>query len=258
MKKVVALLLTFTLLLATAGIFFAQQNPTFSDVEQDYATEAIERWAGYGVIQGWGDETFDPYATITRAEFSAALVRVMGFQQMASLTTFADIPSAEGLNAYVLRAAEAGVFEWGGEFRPNAPITGLEAAVALTRALGLDIDDASLTHFADESQLDYITIKHLAVMLDNAFVAGLLPWPVPTSVLGGFFNYMINHTIFDGEITLIIIEPRVGVELPETYSFLVGGEILEFYWHEDRGQIGQYRLAVEGEFGPADIGIIIG
>ena len=290
MKKVVALLLTVVLLMATAVTLIARQ-PTFTDVAQDYAFEAIERWAENGIIHGRGGGIFDPYATATRAEFSAMMVRILGLQQMAPIiTTFTDIPHSQGMNAYVLRAAEAGIFDWGGAFRPNDPITRAEAAVAFTRALGLDASAAGPTHFVDdvmissadrpairaavdagiihgrpagEGQFSFgpnesILRKHLAVIFNNAFGEDILQWPIPTTQLGDFFNYMTYHTALDGAITLIIIEPRVGVVLPQEYSFLIGGVVHEFYWHPDRGVIGQYRLAVEGAFDLEDISISIG
>jgi len=289
MKKVTALLLTFVLLVVAATPIFAAQASPFTDVNQDYATEAIVRWANAGVIQGRGGGRFDPYATATRAEFATMLVRIMGYQQIAPLGTFTDIITNDGLNPYVLRAAAAGVFDTGGAFRPHEPITRVEAAVAFTRALGLSINNTGATHFIDDAQFssfergairaasdagiihgrpagegrfafqphNNIIRKHLAVMFDNAFSADALQWPVPVTQLGTYFDYMVDSTTLDGNITLIILEPRAGVVLPANYSFLIRGEIHEFYWHEDIGPRGQYRLAIEGSFSPSDLGIII-
>ncbi|MCL2378036.1 MAG: S-layer homology domain-containing protein [Defluviitaleaceae bacterium] len=289
MKKVIVFLLAFVLIIVATGHVVSLYAAPFTDVTEDYASDAIERWASKGVIQGRGGRTFDPYATATRAEFAAMLTRIMGYQQIAPPGTFTDIQNSQGMNAYVLRAAAAGVFETGGAFRPNDPITRAEAAVAFSRALGLNIANVSPTHFVDDALFsatergairaasnagiingrpagsnqfafqphNNIIRKHLALMFDNAFSADVLVWPAPVSALGVYFNYIVDNSILGGVVTLIVIEPRADVTLPENYTFLVGGEAREFYWYGNIGPRGQYRLALEGSYIPADLNIII-
>jgi len=289
-KKVIVFLVAFVLAIAATGHLISLYAAPFTDVTTDYAREAIERWADKGVIQGRSGRTFDPYATATRAEFAAMLTRIMGYQQMAPLGTFTDIPNGQGENAYILRVAAAGVFEKGGAFRPNDPITRVEAAVAFSIALGLDTTSTLPTHFVDNAQFtnaergairaaydagiinghpigqgqfafgphNNIIRKHLALMFDNAFSVDVLNWPVPVSALGVYFNYMVDNTTLGEFITLIIIEPRADVmRPPASYTFLVNGEAHDFYWHGDFPPRGQYRLAIEGPITPADLGIVI-
>ena len=40
------------------------------DTEGHWAESAIERWSGYGVVEGRGDGTFAPEAELSRAEMA--------------------------------------------------------------------------------------------------------------------------------------------------------------------------------------------
>ena len=205
MKKVIAFLLTFVIvaLAFTGSVFTSATAPMFTDVQEDYAFAAIQRWAEYGVIRGRGGGIFDPYGTTTRAEFATMITNIMGYVDEAPIDTFTDIPNNQGMNGSILRATAAGVFPPGGAFRPNDFITRAEATVALVNALELAHSewDETPTHFVDDAILtpenrgairaavdadvirgfpygqnqfrfgpnDTILRKHLAIMFDNAF-----------------------------------------------------------------------------------------
>lgn|GEM_PF-3435087 len=126
----------------------------FRDVEHGhYAFDAIVRWTGYGVLRGRGDGTFDPTASATRAEFATMLTRIMGYSVAAPAGSFTDIAGHWAAGNYILPATAAGAFVPGGTFRPDDPITRIEAFAALSRALGLDISNQAPTHFTDDALL---------------------------------------------------------------------------------------------------------
>jgi len=154
MKKFLTLLLALILVVGGLGINRLNADAaTFTDVNQDYAFNAIERWASYGVISGRGNRIFDPYSNTTRAEFASMINNIMGYVSVAPVGTFADVPSDAGMYGNVLRATHAGVFSAGGNFRPGDYITRAEAAMAMLNMLGIpyNTNDTNPTHFIDDA-----------------------------------------------------------------------------------------------------------
>ncbi|HEV2440589.1 MAG TPA: S-layer homology domain-containing protein [bacterium] len=91
-----------------------------------------------GILTAFPDNTFRPAAQVTRAEFSALLVRALGLQGEATqkaqaqlaVTDAADVPAP--LHGYVAVAIDHKLLAvTNNVFRPNAPTTRAEAAAAL-------------------------------------------------------------------------------------------------------------------------------
>lgn len=91
-----------------------------------------------GILTAFPDNTFRPAAQVTRAEFSALLVRAMGLQGEATqkaqaqlaVSDAADVPAP--LHGYVAVAIDHKLLTPANNaFRPNAPTTRAEAAAAL-------------------------------------------------------------------------------------------------------------------------------
>lgn len=139
MKKILNLVLVFALLLTMVTPAFAETSAE----DLGDAAVAVDRLKSLGVITGHGDGTFKPDDTITRAEFAAMAVRLVGLEGAAKVasgtSTFKDsIPSwAVG---YVNVAAEQGIITGHGDgtFKPNDPVSQAEALTMLVRALGYE------------------------------------------------------------------------------------------------------------------------
>ncbi|SHH98902.1 S-layer homology domain-containing protein [Sporobacter termitidis DSM 10068] len=119
----------------------AYPGKTFSDIAGESAQAsrpAIEALAERGIISGKTDTTFDPDATMTRAEFAAMVVRGLGLTPKAG-GAFTDVPPSEWYAAYVGTVSSYGIA--GGvtaeTFAPQSAITREEAAVMLARAAAL-------------------------------------------------------------------------------------------------------------------------
>ena len=118
---------------------WSQEN-AFPDVELDnWFNNAISTLASAGLLQGYPDGYFRPNQIITRAEFSALVVRIMGYGHNLNFPNIAFTDTvghwAEGyINvAYILGWIQG--YE-GGTFKPDQPITRAEAAALVNRALG--------------------------------------------------------------------------------------------------------------------------
>lgn len=109
--------------------------------------EAIEALACRGIISGTGKDSFAPDKTVTRAEFSALVVRGLGLPLLKS-GGFADVPDGHWAAAYIGAAGAYGIVSGRSDtvFDPVGIITVEEAAVMAARAAalcGLNVDAGS-------------------------------------------------------------------------------------------------------------------
>lgn len=113
-------------------------NTTFGDVAGHENQAAVEALASRGIINGRGDGSFDPNATMTRAEFSAIVVRALGLVPKAG-TDYSDVTSEKWYAAYVGTASRYGIIQGRGDgsFDPESKITRQEASLMVMRAAGL-------------------------------------------------------------------------------------------------------------------------
>lgn len=114
---------------------------TFPDISGESAhpnQAAIEALASRGLLSGRGTGLFDPDAGMTRAEFSAAVVRALGLTPEAG-GGFSDVPPSAWYAPFVGTASRFGIISGvgDGKFNPGGPITRQEAAVMVTRAAAL-------------------------------------------------------------------------------------------------------------------------
>lgn len=138
-KKVLAALLAVCMVASL--LFVPAAAATFNDVDEDHwASGAIERWAGYGVLNGKDAEAgiFDPSAPMTRAEFAKMLVEMLGLTAKSE-ATFDDVDPDAWYAEVVSIAVKAGIINGrtAEKFEPNEPVTFEEAAVMMCRAFGL-------------------------------------------------------------------------------------------------------------------------
>jgi len=125
------------------------KNPgrTFADIGNHPNQSAIEALAALGVITGKSDTSFDPGATMTRAEFAAIVTRGLGLPEK-NVNIFTDVP---GTAWYMIPVATAYYYEIvagasATTFNPEGMITRQEAAVMVARAArlcGMDTDRTS-------------------------------------------------------------------------------------------------------------------
>lgn len=113
----------------------------FSDISDSIYAEDIRTLAGAGVIHGISETEFAPAYTITRAEFAALLVRMLGLEPSAP--AFIDVRPEEWYFSSVGAAYNAGIISGISEteFAPRAAVTRAQAAAMVYRAAGVEISD---------------------------------------------------------------------------------------------------------------------
>lgn len=125
----------------------------FRDTVGHWAEKTLDEWQDEGLIDGYGDGSFQPNGTMTRAEFAKLVNRTMGFTAESEIS-FSDVTERDWFHAEVARAVAAGYAQGsGGLFRPNQPVTRAEAATMLARAAGLAANEERADAFADAASI---------------------------------------------------------------------------------------------------------
>lgn len=145
----------------TDGTFLiVQTDKSFEDTTSHWAKDEINALANLLVVDGVGEGSFDPNRSITRAEFTALVVRLFGLAtpDAAGSSKFEDVQSNDWFASVVAAATGAGLINGyeDGEFRPDQTITREEMAVILSRGLtfaGHKGDAASAGAFADQKDI---------------------------------------------------------------------------------------------------------
>ncbi|MFC5448901.1 S-layer homology domain-containing protein [Paenibacillus aestuarii] len=161
-------------------------NPkTFKDVENHWSRKDVNDLASRLIVQGTSDDQFTPDRSVTRAEFTAMVLRALGLHQPAagSQASFRDVASGDwfkeaidtGLSYQLISGYEDGTFQ------PNATITREEAMNVIARAMKLaqistyvnaaDMETL-LGGYSDRDQLDEWAKQAAASALKQGIVEG--------------------------------------------------------------------------------------
>ncbi|KRE58386.1 S-layer homology domain-containing protein [Paenibacillus sp. Soil750] len=110
---------------------------SFDDVSKHWAKADIELMANKLIVKGATDTSFAPDNNITRAEFTALLVRALGLTSDTASATFTDVISSDWFAGSVGAAVKAKLvsgFE-DNSFKPNDTITREQMAVMIASAI---------------------------------------------------------------------------------------------------------------------------
>ncbi|MTJ10997.1 S-layer homology domain-containing protein [Anabaena sp. UHCC 0204] len=146
-------LLTLNLVVLAVGALetSAQSSPvtTFSDVPSNYwAQPFIQGLAARNIVVGYPDGTFRPEQPINRDEFAAIIRKAFDqppIRQIESGAVYKDVPANHWAVRPIEEAYQQGFMTGypGGYFRPNQPVSKVEAIVALNKGLNLTPDTSA-------------------------------------------------------------------------------------------------------------------
>ncbi|MBQ4897604.1 S-layer homology domain-containing protein, partial [Paenibacillus sp. Marseille-P2973] len=120
---------------------------TFADITHHWAKASIEDMSARMIFEGVNDKQFMPDQGITRAEFTAILVRALGLHLIDKSVSFRDVNKSNWFYESVSVGSSYDLVEGfeNGEFLPNQKITREEATVLLFRAMNLARMDTNIT-----------------------------------------------------------------------------------------------------------------
>ena len=174
MKKLVSLLLALCLVFALGASAFAAKIPAsgFSDVSRSaWYAEAVDFVKASGLMNGVGDNRFDPDGSVTRAMVITVLYRLADKPSVKGQSNpFRDVPNDAGCwyRDAVVWAVANGVTNGDGSanvFSPNKAITREQMATMIVRFL---LSQAELD-FASEQMIKRLDAKTASSMLKDEF-----------------------------------------------------------------------------------------
>lgn len=131
----------------------------FTDIAGSPAASDINALASKLIFQGTSATTFSPKSNLTRAEFTAILVRALGLRTDATVS-FSDVSASSWYASDVAAAYKAGLIlgVGKGKFAPTASVSRQEMAAILDRAVklaGIELkaSNPGFTPYSDNAQI---------------------------------------------------------------------------------------------------------
>ncbi|MDP4153236.1 MAG: S-layer homology domain-containing protein, partial [Bacillota bacterium] len=155
----------------------------FSDVSNHWAKDAVNDMGSRMVIDGVGNNNFDPDRYMTRAEFAAIVVRALGLAPGMGKCGFNDVGETAWYRGYIETAYAYEIINGysATEFGPNDQITREQAMAMIARAmkitgLNADITDSEINNllgtYSDGIAVSDYAKKDIAVCIKTGIVSG--------------------------------------------------------------------------------------
>jgi len=152
----------------------------FQDVRSHWAKTEIEAMAKAGFIKGTQEGIFEPERDMTRAEFVAILVRILGLEEVAT-NDFSDVAAGKWYNgaigAYAAYTGWDSLMAEGAFFRPEDAVTREEAASFLAKGVkAANLSEAAvrtaISAFTDASDCDTAYRSGMAYCVEKGLILG--------------------------------------------------------------------------------------
>ncbi|WP_025845415.1 S8 family serine peptidase [Paenibacillus ehimensis] len=146
----------------------ATRTISFTDIDASWAQSHIQALANKLLLNGTSASAFSPKEQVTRAQFSAMLVRALGLQAGAK-APFQDVSPSDWFADDIAAAYEAGLVNGveEGRFDPHASISRQDLAVMLSRASSL----IQITPKSNPSRKPYADASEFAEYAKNSIDA---------------------------------------------------------------------------------------
>ncbi|MEM6423610.1 MAG: S-layer homology domain-containing protein [Cyanobacteria bacterium P01_D01_bin.128] len=187
----------------------------FQDLATHWSAPFINPLIEQGAVQGFVDGSFRPNAWVTRAEFAALVAATfpdsgLPGQETAGKSSpgFRDVPSTFWARDVILQARDRGFISGypDGTFRPDRPLTRVQALVAIAGGLDLPtVNGQLLSIFRDRVQIPSYAVGPLAAATQRRLVVN---YPDPLTL-----NPLANIT--RGEVGAILYQSLVDLGLAD-------------------------------------------
>ena len=167
LKKTVSVLLAFILCLGVSGAVFAEET----DISSHWSKDAFLRLEEMNIINGYDDGTYRPDATIKRSEFFKILNMAANVTRNEG-SYFSDVAENAWYKTVVDKAYTAKYASGYGDmtFRPEANMTRAEAAAAICKAFGGDVEEEKT--FADQSEIPAWAERYISILSSSGMLSG--------------------------------------------------------------------------------------
>jgi len=154
-------------------------NPVdFKDIKDHWAEKEIVELAEQDIIKGVTEDEFMPDKSITRAEFTALIVRTLGLELADYKNGFNDVKETDWFAQEIQTALENRIISKDEMFRPNDTMTREEMTKVMVEALKNatgeeDLEKADLGQFKDENEISGWAKEYVAEALHTGLIKGI-------------------------------------------------------------------------------------
>ena len=175
MKKIIAMLMSFSLILSVITVSAIEYPQKFYDVAKDHwAFEQIAELTNRGVINGYTDGSFKPNNTVTRAEWAKIMVGTAGIPVTDTTPYFSDTQNHWALS-YINAAKPYLTAYADGTYRPDQAIVREDVTMAMVRLKGYDlsaVDFSVLSKFTDMDSVSNNIKTYVAIAVEKGLISG--------------------------------------------------------------------------------------
>ncbi|MBM7648427.1 hypothetical protein JOC78_001369 [Bacillus ectoiniformans] len=155
----------------------AQENTNFTDVKAaDHFYEAVKSLNARGVIKGYEDKTFRPYANVTRAQAAKIIAMALNMNtKNVKDPGFKDVPKTDWAYGYVAALANAGIIKgYGDQFKPNEPLSRAQMAKIIALSFKLESGKLEKSPFNDVKTSDWYA-EFVKPLIEKEITTGTTP-----------------------------------------------------------------------------------
>ncbi|MCR5353358.1 MAG: S-layer homology domain-containing protein, partial [Clostridiales bacterium] len=173
-KRILAVIISVIMLLQPVA--FAASVLDFPDFPtNDWSTEAMTAAVENGLYIGDENNLIKPDAYLTRAEFSAFVVRAFGATVKADISRYTDVKESDWFHDDIAKANNMGALNGTSEttFSPENKITRQEVFVAIARILCVTSGNiAVIDKFSDSSDVASWAQANIAGLVEYGYING--------------------------------------------------------------------------------------
>lgn len=168
-KNIILILLMIMLMSVFSQVLAAQVN----DIGGHWGRENIQYLLDKGIIKGYGDGTFKPNASITRAEFITIINKAIDNNKVGNVS-FSDVKSGHWHYDEVRKAVGAGYISGfpNNTFRPNETIERQDASIMIRAAFGFDKVHNPTVTFSDRSSIRSDAVCCVNALASKGYISG--------------------------------------------------------------------------------------
>lgn len=161
---------------AVPAVYAAGDGAGTSDIDGHWAKTALEEFIKDGYLNGDGNGNYMPNGTMTRAQFSAIVNRILRYtDESEDISKYRDVSASAWYRADLAKALAAAYLSGtsADTMSPEASITREQTFVILARILKLDTTDTSaLDAYADAADVSDWAKGSVAALIKAGYVSG--------------------------------------------------------------------------------------
>ena len=173
-KRFCAIILAIAMVMTMIPVAMAASPDRYDDISGHWAESSIDRWSGYGVVNGAGDGQFAPDRTLTRAEAAQIFANLLGLTAAASLGQYVDVAVGSWYYDAIAKCVAAGILTGtgGATMSPETGISRQELFGMYARALSIQPKTSADTSFTDSASVASWAAGYINALADMGAIQG--------------------------------------------------------------------------------------